>query len=179
MDQDETYAAWRDGACDIAQGLNSDGRIDTWDLTPLADPRNFFPIAKSVPAVRKAVLENTPEIADLLNRLSVLLDDDAMRELTLKIAAGADGIAASGDEASVEEAALSFLREKRLLKLPTLAVGSENTTEQLILGKMVGLLLQMPAMASPIRRGWATPKRCARRWRRVVSIPMSHTQPKP
>lgn len=142
MDLDETYAALRDGACDIAQGLSSDGRLDTWDLTPLTDPLNFFPIANPAPVMRKAVLENTPKIAELLNRLSALLDDDAMRELTLKLTVGVDGIAASGDEESVEEVALGFLREKRLLKLPTLAVGSEDTTEQLILGKMVSLLLQ-------------------------------------
>lgn len=141
MDLDETYTALRDGDCDIAQGLSSDGRIDTWGLSPLTDPLNFFPIANPAPVVRKAVLDNSPDIADLLNRLSALLDDAAMRELTLQVDLGADGIAASGDEASVEEAAFGFLREKRLLKLPTIAIGAGDYTEQVLLGQMVGLLL--------------------------------------
>lgn len=142
MDLDETYGALRDGDCDIAQGLLSDGRIADWGLTPLTDPLNFFPIANPAPVVRKAVLDNSPELADLLNRLSAVLDEAAMRDLTLQVEVGADGAVASGDEATLEEAALGFLREKRLLKLPTIAVGSEDYTEQLILGNMVSLLLQ-------------------------------------
>lgn len=142
MELDETYTALRDGDCDLAQGLSSDGRVVSWDLTPLADPLNFFPIANLAPVVRKAVLDNTPEIADLLNRLSATLDDAAMRDLTFRVEVGADGIAGSDDEETVEEAAVNFLREQRLLKLPTIAFGSEDYTEQLILGKMLGILLQ-------------------------------------
>lgn len=142
MELDQTYRALRDGECDIAQGLTSDGRIDAWGLTPLADARNFFPLANPAPVVRATLLDEAPEIADLLNRLSAALDDEAMRTLTRQIELGADDIAANGDEKTIAEVALSFLREKRLFKLPTIAIGSEDYTEQLILGKMLGLLLQ-------------------------------------
>lgn len=142
MDLEEIYVALRDEECDLAHGFSSDGLIEAWGFTSLTDPLLFFPSANPAPVVRQALLDDAPEIADLLNRLSAALDDAAMRSLTLKVEAGADGLPTTGDEETIEEVALGFLREKRLFKLPTIGIGSEDYTEQLILGQMLGLLLQ-------------------------------------
>lgn len=142
MEIEETYPGLRDGQCDISEGFSTDGRIDAWGFYNLKDTLNFFPIYNPAPVVRKEVLDRSPEIADLINRLAPLLDDAVMARLNARVDLGEDGVSASGDEESVENVAYSFLRSQRLLKPPKISVGAEQYTEQALWGAMLRLLLQ-------------------------------------
>ncbi len=142
MDLNETYQMLREGKCDLAEGYSTDGRIAAWGFHNLEDTLNFFPIYNPAPVVRKEVLDRTPEVADLFNRIAPFLNNEAMAKLNARVDLGEDGVAANGDEESVENVAYSFLRSHRLLKPPKITVAGKDYTEQLILGNMVVLLLQ-------------------------------------
>jgi glycine betaine/choline ABC-type transport system substrate-binding protein len=142
MDVNETYEALRRGDCEVAEGFATDGRIPAWGFQNLQDTLSFFPIYNPAPVIRQATLDQYPEIEPLLNQLGALLDDAAMSQLNARTDIGPDGVFGSGDEEAAETVALSFLQSQRLIKPPSITVGSKDFTEQLLLGKMLVLLLQ-------------------------------------
>ncbi|MCX6050435.1 MAG: hypothetical protein NT075_35515, partial [Chloroflexi bacterium] len=142
MDFNETYDALRTNQCDVAEASTTDGRINAWGFHSLDDTLNFFPIENPAPVIRKEVLDRHPEIADLLSQLGQYLDNTTMSQLNARVDVGPDGKIGSGDEASIEGVATSFLQSKNLLKPPTITVASKDYTEQLILGKMLALVVK-------------------------------------
>lgn len=143
MEANETYNNLRESACDVAEGYSTDGRISAWGFQNLADPLAYFPFYQPAPVVRAETLKLYPEIADLLNTLMKDLDDGAMSALNARVDIGADGELASGDEESVEDVAYSYLRDKRLIKLPEIVISAADAAEnyQLILGTMLQMVL--------------------------------------
>ena len=109
MAADETYDALHDASCDVAQGLNTDGRIAAWELTALADPEGFFPAFSPAPVIRQEILESNPGLEAYLGQLGEYLDDVAIRQLNAEVGYGPDGVVASGDEILMEDAARLFL----------------------------------------------------------------------
>lgn len=142
MEPNETYNNLRDGACDVAEGFATDGRISAWGFTNLADPQAFFPFYQPAPVVRQALLAAYPELPDLISGLWQQLDNATMIDLNARVDIGADGILANGDEEKIEDVAYNFLVSKRLVKPAAIKVGSKEFNEQLLLGKMIVLLLQ-------------------------------------
>ena len=75
------YRALAEKKVDIVAGNSTDGLIDALGLVPLQDDRHYFPPYDAVPIVRKAALEEFPQLraalADLAGRISV----DEMRRL--------------------------------------------------------------------------------------------------
>ena len=139
MEPNETYDNLRNGACDVAEGFATDGRINAWGFRNLQDPLAFFPFYQPAPVVRSETLALYPDIADLLNALMIGLDDATMSALNARVDIGADNELASGDEETVEEVAYSYLREKRLIKLPQLVISTADPAEsyQQILGVLL------------------------------------------
>ncbi|MCE7981303.1 MAG: hypothetical protein DYG89_08945 [Caldilinea sp. CFX5] len=142
MEPNETYSNLRDGACDVAEGFATDGRISAWGFTNLADPLAFFPFYQPTPVVRQAILAAYPELSELINGLWQHLDNATMIDLNARVDIGADGVLANGDEEKIEDVAYNFLVSKRLVKPAAIKVGSKEFNEQLLLGKMIVLLLQ-------------------------------------
>jgi glycine betaine/choline ABC-type transport system substrate-binding protein len=142
MEANETYNNLRNETCDIAEGYSTDGRIQAWGFTNLADPLAFFPFYNPAPVARQEILDIYPEIADLINGLWQTLDNATMTELNARVDIGADGILANGDEEAIEDVAYNFLVSKRLVKPAAIKVGSKEFNEQLLLGKLIVLLLQ-------------------------------------
>lgn len=142
MEANETYNNLRTASCDVAEGYSTDGRIQAWGFTNLADPLAFFPFYNPTPVARQEILDAYPEIADLINSLWQTLDNAAMTELNARVDIGADGILANGDEETIEDVAYNYLVSKRLIKPAAIKVGSKEFNEQLLLGKMIVLLLQ-------------------------------------
>lgn len=142
MEANETYNNLRNGNCDVAEGYSTDGRIQAWGFTNLADPLAFFPFYNPAPVARQEILDIYPEIVDLINSLWQTLDNATMTELNARVDIGADGILATGDEEAIEDVAYNFLVGKRLVKPAAIKVGSKEFNEQLLLGKMIVLLLQ-------------------------------------
>ncbi|OWY39429.1 glycine/betaine ABC transporter substrate-binding protein [Xenophilus sp. AP218F] len=85
MDSGLVYNAIRDGFVDTGLVYTTDGRIKGFDLLVLQDDLNFFPAYAATPVARQEALERHPGLADELNRLSALLDNDAMSEMNAEV----------------------------------------------------------------------------------------------
>ncbi|MEO9384262.1 glycine betaine ABC transporter substrate-binding protein [Chromobacterium phragmitis] len=85
MDSGLVYNAIRDGFVDAGLVYTTDGRIPGFDLLVLEDDQGFFPAYSATPVVRKDVLDRHPGLADELNRLSALLDNDAMSAMNAEV----------------------------------------------------------------------------------------------
>jgi len=138
MDMGITYEALRDNEVQAAMGFATDGRITAYDLVNLVDDKQFFPVYNAAVVIREDTLNEYPQIADVLNPIAPLLDDETMASLNAKV--DMEGM-------EPEEAARQFLEENNLLpgKIVdggTLSVGSKEFTEQLILGKMAIIALE-------------------------------------
>ncbi|MFN2448347.1 MAG: glycine betaine ABC transporter substrate-binding protein [Candidatus Baltobacteraceae bacterium] len=73
------YDALARGDADVATAFTTDSQIDTGRLVLLRDDRKFWPAYNIAPLVRNAALQAHPQIAAVLNRVSPLLTDAAMR----------------------------------------------------------------------------------------------------
>lgn len=138
MDMGITYEALRDNEVQAAMGFATDGRIAAYDLVNLVDDKQFFPVYNAAVVIREDTLNKYPQIADVLNPIAPLLDDETMASLNAKV--DMEGM-------EPEEVARQFLEENNLLpgKIVdggTLSVGSKEFTEQLILGKMAIVALE-------------------------------------
>lgn len=100
------YPALQDKQVDIGVVFSTDGRVASMNFQILEDDMGFFPSYNMTPVVRKEVLDAQPELADLLNRLSAVLDDDTMQRLNGEV---------SEKKRSVQEVAKEFLLEQKLI----------------------------------------------------------------
>jgi len=106
MDTGLVYQALRDEEVDVGLVFATDGRIPAFDFYVLEDDQNFFPAYALTPVVRTETLEANPDLADQMNALSELLDDDTMAELNARV---------DVERESIEDVAESFLEENDLL----------------------------------------------------------------
>jgi osmoprotectant transport system substrate-binding protein len=102
MDSGLVYEALRNGDVDVGLVFATDGRIPAFDFVVLEDDKGFFPSYALAPVVRTEVLEENPELADLLNELSSKLDDETMARLNARV---------DVEKVSIENVASEFLNE--------------------------------------------------------------------
>ncbi|POZ62984.1 glycine/betaine ABC transporter substrate-binding protein [Chromobacterium alticapitis] len=107
MDSGLVFNAIRDGFVDAGLVYTTDGRIQGFELLVLADDLNFFPAYAATPVVRKEALERHPGLADDLNRLSALLDNDTISTMNAEV---------DIRHRPVTEVAAEFLLSRGLLK---------------------------------------------------------------
>ncbi|MFC1873076.1 ABC transporter substrate-binding protein [Chloroflexota bacterium] len=69
-----------------AMAYGSDGTISAFELVILADPLGWQPVYLPAPRVRGEVLENNPEIAQIINPVFATLDLETLQTLNGKIA---------------------------------------------------------------------------------------------
>lgn len=110
MDSGLMYPAVANGEVDIITAFTTDGRIEALDLVLLEDDREFFPPYYAAPVVRQDLIEEYPEIEEVLNQLSGEISNEAMAEMNYQV-----------DEEGVEpiEVARNFLEEQGI-------IGSDN-----------------------------------------------------
>ncbi|GHE22798.1 glycine/betaine ABC transporter substrate-binding protein [Halomonas urumqiensis] len=106
MDSGLVYQALRDGDVDVGLVFATDGRIPAFDFHVLEDDRDFFPAYALTPVVREETLEENPDLAEQMNTLSALLDDQTMADLNAQVDVERD---------SIEDVAQQFLEENDLL----------------------------------------------------------------
>ncbi|MDR0807133.1 MAG: glycine betaine ABC transporter substrate-binding protein [Enterobacteriaceae bacterium] len=106
MDPGLVYNAIRDGFVDTGLVYITDGRVNGFDLLVLEDDKGFFPSYAVTPTVRSDVLEATPELANALNTLSRLLNNDVISALNAKV---------DMEHQSAEQVATQFLTANNLL----------------------------------------------------------------
>lgn len=106
MDSGLTYVALKDKHVDVALVMATDGRIPAFNFTVLQDDLNFFPDYAIIPVVREATLAKNPQLAEQMNRLSALLDDQVIAGLNAQV--DIEGVA-------IETVASDFLKRNRLI----------------------------------------------------------------
>ncbi|MBP4050579.1 glycine betaine ABC transporter substrate-binding protein [Chromobacterium violaceum] len=107
MDSGLVYNAVRDGFVDAGLVYTTDGRIKGFELLVLQDDLNFFPAYAATPVASKAALDRNPGLADDLNRLAPLLDNDTMSAMNAEV---------DIRHRPVKEVAAEFLRSHGLAK---------------------------------------------------------------
>ena len=106
MDSGLVYQALRDSQVDTALVFATDGRIPAFGFVTLKDDKGYFPSYALTPVIRKETLEGSPELADILNRLSSKLDEATMAKLNAAV---------DVDKRSVEDVSADFLKSEKLL----------------------------------------------------------------
>ncbi len=106
LDPGLMYSAVAEGDVDVITAFATDGRIQSMDLAILEDDLNFYPPYYAAPLVRQDLLEESPEVEDILNQLAGRIDDARMTEMNYE-----------SDENGVEtvDVARSFLEEEGLI----------------------------------------------------------------
>lgn len=100
------YQTLNSGDADVTVAFGTDGELFAFGLTVLEDDKGMFPPYQVAPVVRQSVLDENPEIADILDELAPLLTDDTMQELNNRVTGGGEEPAA---------VAKSFLEENNLI----------------------------------------------------------------
>ncbi|WP_017300451.1 glycine betaine ABC transporter substrate-binding protein [Nodosilinea nodulosa] len=94
------YKGLVDGEADVAVAFGTDGEISAFNLVVLEDDKGVFPPYQIAPIVSQAALDANPGIAEALNQLSPLLNDEVMRQLNYEV---------SGKQREPAEVAQEFL----------------------------------------------------------------------
>ena len=100
------YSAIASGDVDVITAYTTDGRLPGLDLVMLEDDAHYFPPYFAAPVVDQELLEQHPEIGEVINQLSGRIDDATMAELNRQV--DVEGMAP-------REVARAFLVEQGLI----------------------------------------------------------------
>ncbi|MCW8327431.1 glycine betaine ABC transporter substrate-binding protein [Photobacterium sp. SDRW27] len=106
MNSGLVYQALAQEVVDISMVFATDGRVKAFNFYVLEDDRKHFPNYALTPVVRKDTLEVNPQLADQLNALGKLMNDEVMATLNARV--DVDGV-------SIERVAQDFLTQSKLL----------------------------------------------------------------
>ena len=101
------YQALKGDQIQVVNGYSTDGMISALKLKRLRDDKNLWPPYYVVPVVRKEVLDANPKVAEVLNRVSALLDEPTMAVMNLQV---------DGEKMEPKDVARDFLKAKGLVK---------------------------------------------------------------
>nr|WP_028659511.1 glycine betaine ABC transporter substrate-binding protein [Nocardioides insulae] len=79
------YTATAEGECNFGEVFTTDGRIKALDLQVLEDDRAYFPNYSVSLTIRDDLLDDYPQIADLINPISAKLTDEVLIELNSQV----------------------------------------------------------------------------------------------
>jgi osmoprotectant transport system permease protein len=106
LSPDLRYKTLLSNQADIICGFATDWEIEAYDLKVLKDDKGYFPNYHGAPLVREEVMQQYPQIAEVLGRLKGQIDDKTMRRLNYQVAR---------EKRSEAEVAREFLEKKGLL----------------------------------------------------------------
>jgi osmoprotectant transport system substrate-binding protein len=79
------YQALLNGEADVVVAFGTDGELAAYDLLSLVDDKGLYPPYQIAPVIRQAVLDENPEVADVLNTLAPFLTDATMQRLNNEV----------------------------------------------------------------------------------------------
>ncbi|HEY9564954.1 MAG TPA: glycine betaine ABC transporter substrate-binding protein [Nocardioides sp.] len=79
------YSATAKGECNFGEVFTTDGRIEALDLVVLEDDKSYFPKYNVSLVIAEDILEDYPQIADLLAPVTEKLTDEALLKLNAKV----------------------------------------------------------------------------------------------
>lgn len=85
LDGTPRYTALINNQSDIIDVFATDGLIREFDLVVLKDDKDYFPAYDALPLVRPEVLNQYPELNEVLDLLAGQIDDDAMRQMNYQV----------------------------------------------------------------------------------------------
>ncbi len=106
MDAGLMYQAVASRQVDIISGFATDGRIPQLKLAVLDDDQKFFPPYYAAPVLRADLVQKSPIILEVLNRLAGKMTNDTMAKLNLEV---------DGNRRAPDEVAAEFLRGLHLI----------------------------------------------------------------
>jgi osmoprotectant transport system permease protein len=101
------YKAIKNKDIDVVNIFTTDGQLNTSDIVVLKDDKNFYPSYMCGNVVREEIIENNPDIKEVLLELNDKIDNKEMSKLNYEVEV-------EGKEPKV--VAKEFLTEKGLLK---------------------------------------------------------------
>ena len=101
------YQALANKQIDVVNGYATDGMISALKLTRLQDDKNLWPPYYLAPVVRKDALDANPKMAEVLNKVSTLIDETTMAELNFKV---------DGEKQEPRDVARAFLKTKGVVR---------------------------------------------------------------
>ena len=107
MDPGLMYQAVASKQVDVISGFSTDGRIPQLNLVVLQDDQKFFPPYYAAPVMRADLVQKSPIVVEVLNRLAGKINDATMARLNLDV---------DGKRRAPEDVAAEFLRSQRLIK---------------------------------------------------------------
>ena len=139
--------------CDVAMAFGTDAAISKHGWHVFTDDQSFFPPYDLAPSVRAEVLDEYPDIEDILNELVATFPGGG-GNATAQVVADCQGVwqelngMVDIDKMEPDEVAQSYLEDEGLLtgvaatSVGTVSVGNKNFTEQYIIGEMMKQLLE-------------------------------------
>ena len=106
LDPSLMYQAVSKGEVDVICAFATDGRIASYNLSPLEDDRNFFPPYYAAPIIREETVQKYPEVGKVLSLIGGLIDDAHMQRLNFEV---------DGKGQNSTHVAKRFLRSKGLI----------------------------------------------------------------
>ncbi len=85
IDGSARFIALEQGEVDTVDAFATDGLLVKYGLVVLEDTDGYFPPYNAVPLVNASVLEEYPEIEEVINSLSVLLTDEVMQNMNYQV----------------------------------------------------------------------------------------------
>jgi osmoprotectant transport system substrate-binding protein len=101
------YQALQNKQIDVVNGYATDGMISGLKLTRLKDDKNLWPPYYLAPVVRKDALDANPKIAEVVNRISAMIDEATMADLNYKV---------DVEKQEPKDVARAFLKSKGVVK---------------------------------------------------------------
>ncbi|MZQ75074.1 MAG: ABC transporter substrate-binding protein [Peptoclostridium sp.] len=101
------YTALTNKEGELTVGFTTDGMIAASGFEILNDDKNAFPVYNATPVFRKEIIEAYPELPELVNKLSALINNETMMQLNAAV---------DVEEKNIDEVAENFLIEKGLIK---------------------------------------------------------------
>lgn len=106
MDPQLRYTAMSRGDVNIVDAYSTDSDIEQYDLVVLEDDLGLFPPYHASPLLRDGLLEEHPEIEDILSALEGEIDDEAMGQMNYEVEV---------NNRDANDVAVEFLRNAGLL----------------------------------------------------------------
>lgn len=97
------YQALKEKQVDVIAGNSTDGLIESLGLVVLKDDKQYFPPYEAAPVVRSAILEQYPELRQVLNELAGKISEEDMRKLNYQV---------DGKQLDAGQVAQEFLQQK-------------------------------------------------------------------
>jgi osmoprotectant transport system substrate-binding protein len=101
------YQGVLQGEGDVGVGFTTDGQLASDELVVMEDPKSIWPFYYPAPVVRSEVLEQNPEMEEVLNSVSESLDAETMRELNAQV---------DIEREEPEDVATEYLQEKGIVE---------------------------------------------------------------